>query len=219
MPFDKAFICRAIQLLIEANKVSTGNFKVLIGRQPDRLSTIFLAWLIPYAYPEEKCYRTGVKVSLFEYQRMQPNAKIVRNDFKTKAETQLIETGAYELLLHDGNCVSEGSRSNVFFILDNTLRTAPDNMVLLGITRQKILEIIKDNGLPLIHQAITLKELNSVQAAFLCGTSPKVLPINRIDNKYFFDPEHAISKMISKQYEQMIKKDIDAFSWSSCHNE
>ena len=47
------------------------------------------------------------------------------------------------------NEITEGSRSNIFFLKDETLVTAPDNAVLNGITRKHILEICRENSIRL----------------------------------------------------------------------
>lgn len=206
-------ISDTLQHLIRSNKVHDGNIKIFVGMRSDQSKPYMVAWFIPHSYPSEEMYRNGVKVSLFEYNRMNPNAKIVRDTFKEHVEARMIQTGSFELLLHHESLITEGSRSNVFFIVNGTLRTAPDRMVLKGITRQKIMEIIMQDKLPLETSALKLDELAYAEAVFICGTSPKVLPISNIDDKYFLNPGHQLTKMISSEYEQMMHRDLDDFSW------
>ena len=85
------------------------------------------------------------------------------------------ESGVYEVLLVNRESkVTEGSRSNLFFIREGVVRTAPDSEVLPGITRQKVLELISEEGFRLDIRSLALEELPSAEAAFLTGTSPKV---------------------------------------------
>ncbi|MBK9290596.1 MAG: aminotransferase class IV family protein [Bacteroidetes bacterium] len=203
----------SIKTLIQANGVHTGNLKLLVGKGSTNSSAQIFAWLIPYFYPSEDMYLNGVNVSLFTYQRKQPNAKLVNPELKSAASGLMEQQEAYELLLHHNGLITEGSRSNVFFIIGNTIRTAPDNLVLKGITRDKVLEIIKINKIPLELEAVGLNELERVEAAFLCGTSPRVLPIRSIDHQYYFDVQNQTIKDIRLTYDQMIADDIDSFVW------
>lgn len=213
-PFpDKQFIFNAVRLLIETNNISIGNFKLFLGRQNGSAEPIIAAWLIPFFYPSDSMYKSGVSVMLFRHERNQPNAKIVRKSFRTKVEEEMKRTGAYELLLHHDGKITEGSRSNVFFIVDGVLFTAPDETVLKGITRIKVLETIHETGLPLNMSALDVDLLDTVQAAFLCGTSPKVLPICSIDNRYQLHAAHPYIGQISRRFEQKIIENLARFAW------
>ncbi len=76
--------------------------------------------------------------------------------------------------------ITEGSRSNVFFVKDGCFVTAPAEEVLPGITRQKVIELLAGSGYALKEHSLSAAELPQVQAAFLTGTSPKILPIRSI---------------------------------------
>lgn len=209
----KQFIYNAVRLLIETNNISIGNFKLFLGRLFGSANPVIAAWLIPFFYPSDSMYKSGVNVLLFRHERSQPNAKIVRKDFKTKVEEETKRTGAYELLLHHDGKITEGSRSNVFFVVDGVLFTAPDEAVLKGITRKKVLETIRETGLPLNMSALDVNRLDTVQAAFLCGTSPKVLPICSIDNRYHLHPAHPYIGKISRRFEEKINENLERFTW------
>ena len=94
--------------------------------------------------------------------------------------------GAYEaLLVNNNNHITEGSRSNIFFLKGNILFTAPDNLILSGITRKYILEICRENGIKVELACIEPEDLPEYNSVFMTGTSPTLLPFNRIDNQYF----------------------------------
>lgn len=209
-----AFIKKAVRLLIERNEVSIGNFKLYLGKLPDSPTPDFMAWLMPYFYPSATMYRQGIKVSLLEFERHNPNAKIVRDAFKTEAEALMKQSGAYELLLHHDGFITEGSRSNVFFVKDGRLITAPDEMILKGITRQKLLKIIENKKLPVLFRALKVDELGHAEAAFLCGTSPKVLPISNVDDKFYLEAEHSLTLKIAQAYDDLISEYLEHFSWA-----
>jgi len=115
----------------------------------------------------------------------------------------------FEVLLvdHEGN-ITEGSRSNVFFITKNNLITSPDEKVLQGITRKKIIQLCGNNNIPVIKKDIPLGEIVKLEGAFLTGSSPKVLPICAID-KIRFDPCNTLIKNIIGYYDKAIAEYLE----------
>ena len=84
----------------------------------------------------------------------------------------------YEVILVDRKGqITEGSRSNVFFIKNGELYTSPLKQVLPGVTRDKIIEIVKGKGIAVHEDPIPASSVADFDAAFISGTSPKVLPI------------------------------------------
>lgn len=88
----------------------------------------------------------------------------------------------YEVLLaNNHNFITEGSRSNFFYVRRGMLYTAPSELVLEGISRKVVLRLAATHGLPVVQEPLDRQKLASVSAACLTGTSPGVLPISRID--------------------------------------
>ena len=73
--------------------------------------------------------------------------------------------------------ITEGSRSNIFFIRGNEAYTTPSEAVLLGVTRTKVIAACEDAGIKVNEVYTSKDEIGSYEAAIVCGTSPKVLPI------------------------------------------
>ena len=120
------------------------------------------------------------------------------------ATDRAIRTGdLYEVLLvnNDGK-ITEGSRSNVFFIKDGEVYTSPSDTVLLGVTRTMIIRIIEKAGIPLHYHLVGKDELRSFDAAFLSGTSPKVLPIASIGG-ISYDVNDPVLRYVMKEYNHM----------------
>lgn len=108
------------------------------------------------------------------------------------------------LLLNDRKQITEGSRSNVFFLdKDNCLITPPEQDILPGITRKYVLEICKQKELEVIHRPIHLEELSEMKACFISGTSPKILPVWQVDG-FQFKADHPELKMIMDEFEGII---------------
>lgn len=82
--------------------------------------------------------------------------------------------------------ITEASTANVFFIAregDNIefITPAAHSGILLGITRNKIIELIKNAGIPVKEEIVFADELPRFDEAFLCSTVRGLVPINRID--------------------------------------
>src|SRR5262249_8167795 len=78
--------------------------------------------------------------------------------------------------------VSEGSGENLFVVRNGVLLTAPlGNSVLPGITRDSILQIARDLGVPIIEQQIPREMLSSADEAFSTGTAAEVTPVRSVD--------------------------------------
>jgi len=93
------------------------------------------------------------------------------------------EAGAVEAILYrQGGIVTEGTRSNLFTVIDGIVRTHPaTNLILHGVTRKIVIDILKTEGVKVSETAITLEELKNVSEAWLTSTTMDVNPIGWID--------------------------------------
>ena len=144
---------------------------------------------------------------MFEGERANPNVK-QEAAVKTNAYKKIAETGVYEVLLvdHEKN-VTEGSKSNTFFVKDGTIVTAMAQDVLCGITRLQIIDLIKELQIPLEERKIGLSELKTFDAAFISGTSPKVLPIRNVEDIQF-NVNNDVVKRLAQAYDKQIAEYI-----------
>jgi branched-chain amino acid aminotransferase len=156
-------------------------------------------YLNPTHYPSEKLYKAGVRTGLFKGERKNPNIKMMDRDLRDATDKAIRSGDLYEVLLvnSDGR-ITEGSRSNVFFIRNGEVYTAPADKVLLGVTRTMILRIMEKAGIPLHYYSVKMDELKSFDAAFISGTSPKVLPIASIGEVSFDVNDPALRKIMEK---------------------
>ncbi len=99
------------------------------------------------------------------------------------AKTHAKQRGAFEAILHRGDRVTEGSSTNVFAVCDGVLRTHPaDDEILGGITRDIVLHLARDAGLPVREDAVTVDELCGADEVMLTGTSTLVAAVVSIDD-------------------------------------
>ena len=93
--------------------------------------------------------------------------------------------GAYDAVLYrDGGIVTEASASNVFAVIDGVVRTHPlSNLILPGITREVVLDILIKEKISFAERAFTLGELKAASEVFLTASVAEVVPVVAVDGK------------------------------------
>jgi branched-chain amino acid aminotransferase len=182
--------------LTESDRKKEINLKIVFNYNNG--SENYLVYYIPPIYPSPEQYRDGVKGILFNAERKVPESKVIDHRLRSEIYHKLILEGAYEVLLVTrNNCITEGSRSNIFFITGNKVVTAPETAVLHGITRKYILEICRENDITVEFECIKVNKITDYESVIMTGTSPVVLPFYRIDNNYFNVKHHLIGLLRS----------------------
>ena len=109
--------------LIAANQVGNQNLKFILGKTSKSESVLWI-FFTQSIYPPKCYYEEGIATSLFRIERLDPNIKLVRSDYQKAVLQERADKGVYELLLVDGNEeITEGSRTNVFFVKGKELYT------------------------------------------------------------------------------------------------
>ena len=90
--------------------------------------------------------------------------------------------GAYEaILIRDGK-VTEGAASNVFIVRGNTIITPPKgHHILPGITRDLLVELLREAGLPLKQEFFSEQVLREADEIWLTGSTTGVAPVVKLD--------------------------------------
>lgn len=100
------------------------------------------------------------------------------------AKQEAHEAGCMEALLHREGVITEGSSSNMFGVKDGIVYTHPvTNLILNGITRQVILGLCEEQGIPVVEKSFTLDEAFEMDEFFLTSTTSEVTPIISIDGR------------------------------------
>ena len=77
--------------------------------------------------------------------------------------------------------VAELTTSNVFMAKDGVVHTpAPNGTFLNGITRQRIIKLLRKSGVEVVERTLSFREFQEADEIFSTGNYNKVVPINRI---------------------------------------
>jgi branched-chain amino acid aminotransferase len=195
---DMSVLRKDIISLTRSDKKLEANLKIVFNY--NNKITNYLIYFIEPIYPSENQYQKGVKGILFFAERKDPESKVINHRLRSSISHKLILESGYEaILVNENNLITEGSRSNIFFLKEGTLITAPDNVILNGITRKHILEICTENNIKVEFACANASGLNEFDAVFMTGTSPIVLPFYCIDN-YFFNAKNPLIEKLRRLY-------------------
>lgn len=100
------------------------------------------------------------------------------------AKTEAVESGFDEaILMNSQGKVSEATGMNIFIVRNGQLITPGfEQDILEGITRDSIMTLAKDLGIPVIERSIDKSELIIADEVFLSGTAAKITPVKRIES-------------------------------------
>ncbi len=164
------------------------------------------AGFVPSDYPTEKMYTEGVHCELLKAIRQCPNSKIYHAKMRSDAGNQQVKTGAYEsVLVDEEGKITEGSRSNIFFVKDGELFTAPDEKVLGGIMRKKVLELAAKCQIIVNFVAIEANDVGQFDGAFLSSTPMRILPINKL-SEHFYSVNVDVVKLLAQAMRNEIEQ-------------
>jgi branched-chain amino acid aminotransferase len=127
------------------------------------------------------------------------------------ARMEAIKSGVDEAIMVNSNgFVVEASAENIFFVKDGVVYTPPISTgALEGITRDTIIEIAKQNKIPLNIENISRDEMYCFEEAFLTGTASEIVPIGKIDRRVIGNGKIGpITRKIQNYYGQIVRGKI-----------
>jgi D-alanine transaminase len=92
------------------------------------------------------------------------------------------EKGMKECIFVRDGFITEGSRSNIFFVVNSALYTHPESgYILSGVTRKNIIRMAKESGIEVREEPVAEKDLGKIEEAFISNTSAEVTPVGFFD--------------------------------------
>lgn len=91
--------------------------------------------------------------------------------------------GFYDAIFVRDGLVTEATSSNVFTVVDGQVYTYPLANILPGVTRDVVMELVRELGLPLREEAVTLPRFRRADEIWLTSTVIEVLPVTSLDGR------------------------------------
>ena len=197
-----------LAILLHENSFLEGNIRISLQRSNGE-EAVLQCYFIPYFYPDPGMYEQGVKLLIYPHVRPNPGVKKWDDQFRTSVSAYILENKVYEVALKNlQNQITEGSRSNIFFIdKKGRLISPPSDNILKGITRKHILEIAVKEGFQIQENSISTDTLDSMVSVFISGTSPKVLPVKQIGD-YCFDVNHPLLRTLMEKFGSLVQANL-----------
>lgn len=136
----------------------------------------------PTRYPAS-FYRDGVAAVTFEARRYLPQAKSLNSLTSFMAQRAARVAGVHEALLYHDGRITEGSNSNAFAVVNGEVRTPPASDALSGVTRDLVIALAQERGIPLREIPLPLDEMSGWDECFITSTSRHVMPVTQLNGR------------------------------------
>jgi branched-chain amino acid aminotransferase len=203
-PDDDCYIRLQVQIETRGSMASTGP----------------VGWVCA-AIPRERSPKreTGVAAGVSSWIRISDNTmpariKATANYHAGRIATLQAKADGYDtpiLLTRDGK-VSETAGACLFLVRDGVVITpARDSDILESVTRETVLELAREHGLPTQERRADRTELYVADEVFVCGTGQELLPVTSIDRLSVGDGKPgAITLRLQAAYESVVRGTTDA---------
>jgi len=184
---------------------------------PCEVNVSIAAW--PWgSYLGEESLETGVRVQVSSWRRMDPNINPVAAKGtgiyinSSLAKVEAVKAGYDEaIMLNTQGFVAECTGENVFIVKDGVLMTPPTSSgALAGITRDSIMSIARDQGIPVQEQQLLRHDLYLADEAFLTGTAAEVVPIRSVDDREIGN-RGEITRTLQETYFAAVRGEVERY--------
>jgi branched-chain amino acid aminotransferase len=220
--FTREQVCQACIDTLKKNDMAEGYIRpmVFLGEgamgiyapnNPVRVTVIAWKW---GAYLGEEALKNGIRTKISSFARHHINVSLAKGKIMgqytgsvlAKREAKL---AGYDeaILLDPQGYVSEGSGENIFIVKRGVLHT-PDlsSSILEGITRDTILTLAREEGIPVHEGRITRDQLWLADEAFFTGTAAEVTPIREVDNRVIGEGSVGpITRRLQERYFEIVR--------------
>jgi D-alanine transaminase len=119
-----------------------------------------------------------------------------------------LEAGADDAILVKDGVAMEGAHQNFWAVLDGVAVTHPLTQAILGgITRGVVLEIARENGIPVAERPIQVEELSIAEELFFTGTTNEVRPCVQVDGRPVGDGKPGpVTRALSQAFLKRVEK-------------
>lgn len=167
--------------------IGEGGMGLYVQDNPIRVVIAVWPW---GSYLGEDGLKNGIRVKTSSFVRAHVNSNMARGKVcgyyvtSQLAKREAVSCGFHEALFLDSDgYVSEGSGENAFIVRNGSLKTTPLTSILEGITRDSVLTMARDEGIPVKEERFTRDEVYISDESFFTGTAAEITPIIELDNR------------------------------------
>jgi D-alanine transaminase len=174
---------------------------------PDATPTVYAVAKPFKQHPPEYFTRGVAAITLGDTRWSRCDIKSISLLPNVLANQQAHEQGAFEALFIKDGVLIEGSHSNLFGVVDDTLVTYPEsNYILAGITRKLVLDLARDLDIAAAEAPIYADRTADIQELFLSGTTTEIMPVTTLDGRPVGDGSVGpITKRVQDAYRERVR--------------
>ncbi len=199
VPFSREEVAKACVQTLRENGLSAAYLRPLVflgdgsmglGAMdpPVRVGVAAYVW---GTYLGEDGLKNGIRAKVSSFTRGHMLSSLAKGKIcgqyvnSVLAKREVVKAGYDEAIMLDtAGQVSEASGENIFAVIKGRLCTPPlSGAILAGITRDSILTIAQDLGIPTAEVGITRDQLYLAEEVFLTGTAAEITPVREIDDR------------------------------------
>jgi len=230
LPYSHAEINQACIDVVRANGVPSTYLRPIaftgygeMGLDPTKsqvqVAVINFEW---GAYLGEAGAEKGIRATVSSWLRvdsrsMPPQAKCSANYANSALAKMEATSGGYDeaILLNSAGVVAEGPGENIFRVVKDVVSTPPASSgILRGITRDTVIQFLKDEHLTFHRTDFTREELFTSDELFYTGTAAGVMPIREVDGRPIGTGNYPVTKRLRTRYEAAIHGRLPEYeSW------
>jgi len=169
--------------------------------------------VVLYDYKPPIFNKSGVKLITSTLRRaapyfLDPKIHSMNQLNQIMASIEANRQGADEAIMLDINgFVAETNGTTIFMVKDEMFLTPTIDYILVGITRNILIRLVKEKGYKVVERNISISEFYNADEVFICGTVGEVVPVSEIDGKKIGERVPGkYTKWLMNEYKKMISK-------------
>ncbi len=176
--------------------------------------------IMEHSKPADRLQSRGIRLATVPQVRGLPMSQDAKYNSHSKlncilACLQAEQAGADEALMLDPHgFVNTTNACNFFIVRKGEVWTSTGDYCMNGVTRQKVIDLCRENGIPVFERNYSLVSAYGADEAFLTGTFGAQTPVAEIDGKPIGDPVGVgpVTQRLRGLYKDMIRAHVAARS-------
>jgi branched-chain amino acid aminotransferase len=173
-------------------------------------------------YLGEEAQKTGIHMMVSSLTRLHPNINMTKSKLTGNyANSLLVKTLALRsgydeaVILDPSGFVAECTGENIFLVRDEVIYTPPRGSILEGLTRDTVMTLATDLGIPVVEEMITRDQLYIAEEVFITGTAAEIVAARMIDFRQIGEgrPGPVMKELLKLYLETVRGKDKRSAEW------
>lgn len=172
--------------------------------------------IMEHSKPSERVQGQGIRLATVPQVRGLPTSQDPKFNSHSKlncviACLQAEQAGADEgLMLDPHGFVNTTNACNFFIVRSGEVWTSTGDYCMNGVTRQKVIDLCREDGIPVFEKNFSLYEAYGADEAFLTGTFGAQTPVAEIDGKPIGNGDRPVTARIRQLYKKLIAEHVQS---------